>query len=64
MRSWMDIKEETLVSKIGLLKEQIDACTDKFVRRDLITTRAKYIRELYRVIERKERYLRYENNLR
>lgn len=61
MKSLWEVREEVLVNKIGLLKEQIDECTDKFVRGDLINTRAKHIRELYRIIERKERFRRYED---
>jgi len=64
MRSWMDIKEEVLVSKIDLLNEQIKECTNTLVKTDLINMREKYKREFYRWVERKERHLRYEDNTR
>ncbi|AMW62621.1 hypothetical protein BI001_gp018 [Bacillus phage Zuko] len=64
MRDWLDIKEEVLIDKIAVVKEQMDLCTDKAVRAHLIEIRAKHLRELYRVIERKERFRRYENNTR
>ncbi|AMW62910.1 hypothetical protein SAGEFAYGE_23 [Bacillus phage SageFayge] len=59
MKDYLDIKEEVLVDKIAAVKEQMDLCTDKDVRAHLIEIRAKHLRELYRLIERKERYLRY-----